>query len=71
MGVPVLAHAPRVLHESAAEDEEKLNEEVEVEMGTDRHRFDSQTTISRWEVEAARWTPSSAQSSPLESSPWS
>lgn len=64
----VLAHAPSVLHERVAEDEEKLKEEV-VEMGTGRHRVVSQRTISSSEVEAARWTPSSAQSSPLESSP--
>ena len=66
----MLAHAPSVLHERVAEEEEKLKEEV-VEMGAGRHKFVSQRTDSRSEVDAARWTPSSAQSSPLESSPWS
>ena len=63
-----LAHAPRVLHERVAEDEENFREEM-VEMFTGLHRFVSQSRISRSEVEAAKWIPSSDQSSPLASSP--
>ena len=62
--------APRVLQERGADDDENFKVEID-EIDANRQRFVSQRRISRSElVEAARWTPSSDQSSPVASSPW-
>ena len=69
VGDIMLAHAPKVLQERVAQEVEK----VKVEMaagGLGRQRLVSQRWTSKSVVEAARWIPSSDQSRPATSSPW-